>query len=440
MGKFMRNCALAALILAIAFSFGCAPAANNSGAAAAGAVPPNGQPSRQITLTLWHIWATDSDTNKVPFEKALSLWNETHPNIRINVEATENETYKVKIRTAMAVNEAPDIFFSWGAGFAEPFVESGKVLPLNDYLGSDVTGKLLPDSLDNFTYNGKVYALPIFMVAGILYCNQEIFNRYGVGIPDTYDELLKAVRVFKDHGATPLGVGEKDGWPGIFYQNVLAIRTAGIDKCNSALRKETTFDQEPFVESARRLTELIDAGAFNSGCMQLTQHEADVDFMNGRTAMYYTGSWATATFEGEDSPIRGKIAVRNFPVIENAEGDGNGFVGGAIDTFMINSATEYKDEAVQALVFLDENLCRESFLAGAGIPAWKIDTDRSKISPLASDIMNLLDKRDGFVLAWDTFLSGSEAQFHINLVTDLFAGRIAPEDFGREMQKLNANR
>ena len=60
---------------------------------------------KQITLKLWHIWSTDSESNKKPFEKALEDWNTNNPNIKIEAEATENEAYKTKIRTAVAVNE-----------------------------------------------------------------------------------------------------------------------------------------------------------------------------------------------------------------------------------------------------------------------------------------------------------------------------------------------
>ena len=126
-----------------------------------------------ITLKLWHIWVTSSDSNKRPFEKALKDWNDANPNIQIVTEATESEAYKIKIRTAIAVNEAPDIFFGWGAGFAKPFVESGKILALDEYLTQDTLNSIIPGSLENFTYNNKIYALPTFLIAGIFYCNQD---------------------------------------------------------------------------------------------------------------------------------------------------------------------------------------------------------------------------------------------------------------------------
>lgn len=397
------------------------------------------QPSEITTLTLWHIWATDSDSNRRPFEKALNEWNKQHPETQIVTEATENETYKIKLRTAMAVNEAPDIFYGWGAGFAKPFVEAGKVLALDDYLDADVREKLVPGSFDNFTYNGKIYGLPTFMIAGIFYCNQDLFNKYDAKIPETYSELLEAIRVFKENHITPMTVGLKDGWPGIFYQNILAIRTAGIKKSIAALKKEESFFQPEFIASAEKLRELIDKGAFDPRGAQLTQHEAEMAFLNGKAAMYYGGSWAAGSMDRADCPVKGKVVVKNFPVLEGSGGDPNGFLGGAIDTFMVSASTGYKKEAVEAILTINEDFCKESYLSGAGIPAWKFDIADSNISPLALEISRLLESRDGFVLAWDTFLSGSEAQTHINLVADLYSRKLTPEEFAKSMQKLNQN-
>ena len=333
--------------------------------------------------------------------------------------------------------KSPDIFYSWGAGFAKPFVDAKKVLPLDEYLDDETLKKLVPGSLDYFTYDKKIYGLPIYMIAGVFYCNKELFQKYDIKIPDTYDELITAVKAFKENGVIPMTVGEKDGWPGIFYQNVLAIRTAGVKLCNLALNKQTSFDQTEFVESAEKLNELIKAGAFDSRCMSLTRDESESDFKNGKVAMYFNGSWVAGSLDRDDCPVKGKIVVKNFPYIENSKGDKNGFVGGAIDTFMISSNTKYKLEAVKALIAIDESFCKESYLAGASLPAWKVEVDQSNISPLAADISKLVKNNAGFVLAWDTFLTGSEAQTHINLVADIFAGRRTPEEFAEEMQKLN---
>ncbi len=81
----------------------------------------NKSADQKITLKLWHIWAADSESSKAPFLKSVDNFKKAHPNITLDIDATENETYKTKIRTAVAANEAPDIFFYWGRRIHEEF-------------------------------------------------------------------------------------------------------------------------------------------------------------------------------------------------------------------------------------------------------------------------------------------------------------------------------
>jgi len=74
---------------------------------------------KNITIKLWHIWNTDIDANRTTLEAGLNLVKKAYPEIAFEVDATENETYKTRIKTAIAVNDAPDIFFAWGGGFSE---------------------------------------------------------------------------------------------------------------------------------------------------------------------------------------------------------------------------------------------------------------------------------------------------------------------------------
>ena len=68
-----------------------------------------------VTLKLWCI-ATESDANRPAYLQAIADYEAAHPNIKIEMEAFENESYKTKIKAAMMggdTEDLPDIFFSW---------------------------------------------------------------------------------------------------------------------------------------------------------------------------------------------------------------------------------------------------------------------------------------------------------------------------------------
>ena len=398
--------------------------------------PESEEPKEPITLTLWSQWPSDSDGMKKPLDNVIAAWNEANPNVQIEVDTINTESYKQKIKIASSSNELPDIFFSWGAGFAKPFVEAGRVLELTPYIDDTIKNSILPGTLENYTYDGKVYGLPSYMWLGVLYCNQKLFDDNGVKVPDTYDELLTAVEKFKSVGLTPIECGEKELWTGIQWQNAFALRTAGMEECVKALSKETSFDTPEFAQSGQLLADLVSAGAFSDAVMGREEAEAEANFAQEKAAMILMGDWAATTFMAEDSLARDHITVKNVPSVSGGK-DPDVFLGGAIDTFMVSAQTEHPEESVAALKYICENLCRESYLAGASLPAWKLDVDMSEIDPLTRQITELSQTASGFMLAWDTFLEGEDADIHLSAVANLFGGKSNGEDFAKAMDKIS---
>ena len=60
----------------------------------------------EVTLTLWSIWSSDSESNKAPFLKTIEEFKAAYPNIDVELDMSEAEAYKTKIKTAVAANEA----------------------------------------------------------------------------------------------------------------------------------------------------------------------------------------------------------------------------------------------------------------------------------------------------------------------------------------------
>ncbi|QUH31631.1 extracellular solute-binding protein [Vallitalea guaymasensis] len=395
------------------------------------------QSDDMIEISFWHLWPEGTGAQSEAVSKVIADFEAENPNIKIIADATENETYKTKIKTAIAAGEAPDLFFSWGAGWSKSFVESGMVLPLDDYIHDGTTDKLIGGALTNFTYDGKIYGLPLTLNVGIMYCNEELFEEHGIKIPETYSELKEAVIAFREKDIVPFAAGGKDRWPVMFYHNALALKIAGAEANNSALNKMESFDTPEIVDSAAKLKELYDLGAFDEGVLGLNRDESQEPFKAGEIPMYFHGSWFAGDLEKDGVPVKGKIKVVNFPIIEGANGDPNEFYGGAVDTFMVNSKVDNLDATIKFQKYLCEHLSKEFYLFGGGLPTWKVDYDTSDINPILNQITELLDDSTGFVVWWNTFLEGEDGENHMDLLLQAMVGDITPEEFAQGMQKMN---
>lgn len=388
-----------------------------------------------ITLNLWDIMVNAEEERAI--KPAVEAWNAQNPNVQIVRDSLDDESYKIKLKTAIAADEAPDLFFTWGAGFSRPFVDAGKVLPLDDYISPALLDRTIEGALEYATYDGVLYGLPYSQWVGVLYCNQEMFDEQGLKIPETYADLLEAIETFKAAGIDPIGVGASERWTAMFYYNVLALRTAGAEKCNKTLAGNGDYRDPEFLEAARRLKELVDMGAFNNGYMGMNFDEFKALFLAGRIPMIYQGDWVAGECELEDSLVKGKIVATHFPALPGSSASPRDFLGGALDTFMVSAKTEHREEAVRALEFLCEYQSKAGFEEGMGLPVFKGELDTSKTNPLTAQIVALANEATGFTLAWDTFLTGQDTELHLDLVQGLFAGIVTPEEFCRKMQTIN---
>jgi raffinose/stachyose/melibiose transport system substrate-binding protein len=389
-----------------------------------------------ITLNVWHIWPSETESQRVPFLKVIRDYQALHPEIRIVEDATENEAYKTKIRSAVAAGEAPDLFFYWSGGTMKGFVDAGAALPLDEYLSDADRQRMLPGTTVNSTFNGKIYGLPHTQAVGTFYVNQELFDQNGLAVPTTWDELLTVSRAFLAKGITPLAIGAKDTWCIAMYFDLMHLRQNGYTANRAALTRTGPFNTPGTIEAARKLQQLVDMGAFGRSALALNRDEAEVPFYEGKIPMYVNGSWVIGNINRPDYAVRDKINIYSFPVLGSA-GSARDLTGGASDIFIVNAKTKYPKEAAEFAKYIAEHFTAELYQAGAGLPTWRVEVDESKIDRLTRNMVDLFAGIDTYTLWWDTLLEGEAAQTYLNALSSLFAKQITPEQFAETMQSIN---
>ena len=445
MKQKLQMTALALVLVLVVSLFGCTPSSGGGDAvsgtgngiaeeAASGSESTTGE-SEPVTITLWHVWGGGAQADYL--QNAIAEFEEAHPNIKIEATSFESDSFQVQgLKTAVAANEFADVTHAWGGAMVEPFVEAGKVLCLDEYLTDEFMEKLMPGSLGGMTFDGKVYGLPYLVQPCVVIYNQALFDEYDLEIPDTYDQLLEAVRVFRENDITPLCLGEKELWTGMMYYDMMAVRYLGVDACNEILSGQAPYDSDKMLEVTKMFTDLVGMGAFDPGVVALSRYEAEMEFKMGKIPVLLEGSWVLGdVLLPEDSAIKDTAVIRPFPAIEGGEGE-NDILGGANDTWIVNASTEHPDEAFQVCSEIIESVSLDCYANNVGIAAWNTpaDFDDSAVSSYFKEIKQTLESSDGSMLYWDNILSADLTMTHKNLVMDMYAQQITAEDFVKQMQ------
>lgn len=205
------------------------------------------------------------------------------------------------------------------------------------------------------TVNGKLVAIPQEVVVYGLFVNQEMFDRYGLKLPETPDDLLECCRVFKENGIeTPIGANRWWLENFVFAIGYADLYNGGdtekeIEALNSGESKYSDYMREGF----EYLQEMIDKGYIDAEAAytyEAIEGEGG-DFLEQKTpiVMAYWGAANTETAYGNpdfEMQVIGFPSSRGqMPVV-------------AMSGYGVHSNAEHFEDTMKVLDFIlsDESL------------------------------------------------------------------------------------
>jgi len=221
---------------------------------------------KAVELTLWDI-AVAGDGNRPAYDAALKELKEKYPNVTIKENSVQNDDYKPMIKSAVAANELPDIFFTWSCAFLGDFVSADKVYCLDDTLKPYIDkGELFPVMLNNTTYNGKHYGVPTTMNIVGLFANMDLLAKVGYSdIPATYEDLIACCDKLVAAGIIPFGCAAKEDqtWCVTEYLEPIIEKTIGAKAMNDIFVNGASWDNAGIKDAVDKFQSMINGGYFD---------------------------------------------------------------------------------------------------------------------------------------------------------------------------------
>ena len=149
------------------------------------------------------LWLNGTDTPDEMVEYAVAEFNKLHPDVRVQLERQQWTGIVERLTTSLSGNDAPDIV-EFGNTQAQGFEAAGAVVDLTDK-AEDLGGEdFLQSLLEAGTYDGKLYAVPYYAGARIMIYRKDLFEKSGIEIPTTLEEMVAAGEKLKaDNADTP---------------------------------------------------------------------------------------------------------------------------------------------------------------------------------------------------------------------------------------------
>ncbi|RYH11374.1 ABC transporter substrate-binding protein [Tropicimonas sp. IMCC6043] len=286
-------------------------------------------------------------------ERNLARYAEANPDINIEwnkVSDVPGETRKLYVTGLTAKSPTPDVY-ALDVIWAGEFAQRGWLEPLNGLLSDETIATFNPSLLSASTVDGEVHALPLYADGIHFFYRTDLLEKYGLDVPQTWEEVLAASEVIADGEKNPQFYGFVSMWAKIegLFMNWLAFvngNGGGMFDADGNL----AVNQPANIEATQFMVDLLNEHrAAPDSILNMKPDDARTLFQQGRAAFLMVQDFVYAPLSADDSPVADKFDFTRVPYFEghadaNSTTMGGWFLG-------INPNSENKETAAKFLEF-----------------------------------------------------------------------------------------
>lgn len=325
-----------AIILSMVLT-GCAPLAAMT-PPTPNSTPVSTEKPKEVMLTMGS-WRVD-DVEQM--NHILAKFHELHPNITVHYDTygtSDVGVYNPMVESMLKQGTAPDLFYLTSYGFSRQLYDAGYLEPLDDLAGlkeNFAPAMLAPWSSEK----GATYGVPFIATSHAIYYNQDIFRKYNLEVPETWEELLQTAVVIKAQGLIPFANASGEGWPmaEIVFMNLAPNFIGGIEGRMAYLQGQRCFNDSHMVATFQAVKDL---GPYLPPNQKLLNYADSLQFfLQGRAVMWLGGSWDIPFFEAQKTGFEWSIFAVPPPANQAP------FITFHLDAGMgLNANSSHKEEA-----------------------------------------------------------------------------------------------
>ena len=241
----------------------------------------------------WWSWTPDNNVA----EREIAGFNKQYPDIKVIYKKVPIDNYAAVLKPALASDDGPDVYTvnASGSFSAEAFAPYAYDLTpdVEKLLGEDWKTKVYDGGVNAFTVKDRLVAAQWAKVgAGIMWINQEMFDKYDLKPPTTLAEWESVCKTFRSKGLGCFREG-MSGTAGFVVDTVHSIADSHQPGVWAAAMAGTGKWTDPvMVQSLETLRTLSKNGILDEGAVGIQQYpDVNNAFLSGKVPMVQMGTW-----------------------------------------------------------------------------------------------------------------------------------------------------
>lgn len=308
-----------------------------------------------VTLQFEHWRGEDVAT----FKKIIAQFEQKYPNVKVDQTVVPSNKYAAQVQTTLSGSHGADIFASFPGSEFNTLYQKGVYLDLSN---QSWLSRFSPSLITPGQMNGKQYAVPWQLVYNDPIYNVDMFKKYNLQVPTTWNGFLKVCQTLKDHGIIPMAwVGQISNSQ--FINPMLMNNMPSVDIFDKVDAGSAKLTDSWYTTTLTQIKELYDKGYFQKDPTGTSKQGAIALFASGKAAMYDMGSYDMVNAQQLNPNLHiGMLA----PITTN---DGNPKYSGIYtSTFMlgINKNSQHVKQAEEFLSFITQPSIAAEYANGTG--------------------------------------------------------------------------
>ncbi len=396
---------------------------------------------KKVTLRISYNW-TGSDPQAPYFEGMLQKFaQENKDSIELVMEGTPGEDHRSKIKVDASTDNLADVMTYWpGSANLKPLVEANQLLDVSEYLKASTATKKedFPDSFwDFYKINDVYYGIPVSSFKGFFLANKDLFAKYSLEIPKTWDEFMAVSKKFIDNGIIPFSMGSKGGQPSHLYISFLAYNFENGYEENSKMLETWNFKTPSNLKAAQAIDEMRKNKIFPADTLANGEWGPSLALYNEeKAAMIYEFPWMAGHVKAD---IGAKSEFFDMPAYQGDTSKTAGYTIGASNMGYVVNRKSFEDPDKQAAIvkLLDFITSDEMFgeLAKGGMPPAKnVAIDSSTLDPFFARVLEYTKNQTALSQHENFFPDPNGLSALFEGLDELFAGTVTPEGFVDKVQ------
>jgi raffinose/stachyose/melibiose transport system substrate-binding protein len=355
-------------------------ASAGAGAVAASSVAGIGI-AKAAPVELRYFYRAAWPTSEIYANWLIDEWNKKNGDrVHVTGASVDGETYKTKQTIEISSSNPPDIFYSWEGGRALEIIKGGFSADLSEYYKKYGWDKSLNSaSVTLATFSGKQYFVPTEIGASVVWYRKDLYDKLGLSVPKTWDELMANCAKAKAAGIAPFMLSNQKKWPAQFMWSAMLVNKHGLDTYDGLIGNKIPWTDPRAVDITAMMKKLADDGMFEANFNSIDFAPAQVPWAQGKALHWYKGSFILGSFRGDQKQC---CTVPTDWFAMPAFGDKKPVMSiYDEDTIMIHAASKNKDAAAE---FVNWMVSKEA-------SAKKLEVDKPYASNASTDLSHLSD-------------------------------------------------